>query len=157
MKRIIAYLLVFLGALVYVLTLDLQGLLPAWLTAAQLPFRCVLAGGFGGAVYCLRGIYLNACVRKQWDGCWWPWYYIRPWVSLVCGGVSFVFLKAGLLLLESTGPRPDATQLGYLALAFIAGLNVDKFMAKVEDIAQATWGIERSRVAREKLDEPKSE
>ena len=156
MKRIIAYLSVFLVVLVYVLTLDLQGLLPEWLGTVQLPFRCILAGGFGGGVYCLRGIYLNACVRKQWDGDWWPWYYIRPLVSLVCGGVSFIFLKAGLLLLESAGSRPDATQLGYLALAFIAGLNVDKFIAKVEDIAQATWGIEKSRVSRENFEERKT-
>lgn len=153
MKRIIAYLLVFLGALIYLLAFDLRGFLPEWLVAVRLPFRCILAGGFGGAVYCLRGVYLNACVRKQWDGDWWPWYYIRPLVSLVCGGVSFVFLKAGLLLLEAATQHPDATQLGYLALAFIAGLNVDKFIAKVEDIAQATWGIEKSRVGRENLEE----
>jgi len=38
--------------------------------------------------------------------------------------------------------------LGFLALAFIAGLNVDKFITKIEDIAQATWGIEKSRTAR---------
>lgn len=68
-----------------------------------------------------------------------------------------MFLKAGLLLLEAAAQRPDATQLGYLALAFIAGLNVDKFIAKVEDIAQATWGIEKSRVGREKLSESKTE
>ncbi len=156
MKRIIAYLLIFLGALIYVIAFDLRGLLPEWLVAVRLPFRCVLAGGFGGAVYCLRGVYLNACVQKQWDGDWWPWYYLRPWVSLLCGGVSFVFLKAGLLLLEAATQHPDATQLGYFALAFIAGLNVDKFIAKVEDIAQAAWGIEKSRVGRENSKEHKA-
>jgi hypothetical protein len=67
----------------------------------------------------------------------------------VCGGVSFIFLKAGLLVLESAGPREDATQLGFVALAFIAGLNVDKFITKVEEVAQATWGIEKSRTAKE--------
>ena len=41
------------------------------------------------------------------------------------------------------------TDLGFLALAFIAGLNVDKFIAKVEDIAQASWGIEKSRAGKE--------
>ena len=31
---------------------------------------CVLFGGLGGVTYCLRGVYLNACVRKQWDIAW---------------------------------------------------------------------------------------
>lgn len=155
MKRIILFLLFLSGSLVYITSCDLRGLLPAWLMNVQLPFRCMLAGGFGGCVYCLRGVYLNACVYKRWGNEWQPWYYIRPFVSLICGGVSYVFLKAGLLLLESSSQRSDATQLGFLALAFIAGLNVDKFIAKVEDIAQATWGIEKSRVAKEEFDRQK--
>jgi hypothetical protein len=60
------------------------------------------------------------------------------------GGVSYLFLKAGLLILES-GTNPDSSDLGFYALAFIAGLNVDKFISKIEDIAQAVWGIEKSR------------
>ena len=68
-------------------------------------------------------------------------------MSLVCGGISFVFLKAGLLLLESR-QQTDATEIGFYALAFIAGLNVDKFIAKIEDVAQAVWGIEKSRAAK---------
>jgi hypothetical protein len=38
--------------------------------------------------------------------------------------------------------------LGFYVLAFIAGLNVDKFLSKIEEIAQTTWGIEKSRAAR---------
>lgn len=91
---------------------------------------------------------LSECVcKKQWDDLWQPWYYIRPVVSHVCGAVSFIFLKAGLLLLEAK--RSDSsTDLGFFALALIAGLNVDKFVSKIEDIAQATWGIEKSRTAK---------
>jgi hypothetical protein len=65
----------------------------------------------------------------------------------VCGGISWLFLKAGLLILEAT-PSTDASDLGFYALAFIAGLNVDKFISKVEDIAQAAWGIEKSRASK---------
>jgi hypothetical protein len=147
MKKIIIFLLVFLAALTYLLTVYLSGALPDWLMKIHLPFLCVLAGGFGGCVYCLRGVYLNACVKKQWDDVWQPWYYIRPFISLVCGGASFLFLKAGLLVLESN-TRTDASQLGFIALAFIAGLNVDKFIEKIEEIAQATWGIKKSRTAK---------
>ncbi len=148
MKKIIAFLLFFLSLLTYLMSIYLQGLLPDWLNNIRLGFLCVVAGGFGGCVYCLRGIYLNACVRKQWSNEWQPWYYIRPFVSVVCGGVSYLFLKAGLLILESN-TKPDATQLGFIALAFVAGLNVDKFIAKIEDVAHATWGIEKSRAIKE--------
>jgi hypothetical protein len=56
-----------------------------------------------------------------------------------------LFLKAGLLVLDAT-QNENANLLGFYALAFIAGLNVDNFMKKLEDIAQATWGIKKSRV-----------
>jgi hypothetical protein len=98
-------------------------------------------------VYCLRGIYIHRCVERNWNSDWYAWYFIRPIVSVLCGGVSFLFLKAGLLVLESR-QQEGATEIGFYALAFIAGLNVDKFVAKIEDVAQAVWGIERSRTAR---------
>ena len=144
MRKIILFQLAFLAVILTLLAIQLSGNLPAWVEEVRLSFFCTLAGGVGGCVYCLRGIYVNACVRNDWDDRWQPWYYIRPFVSLVCGWASSVFLKAGLLILEST-QKEGATDLGFLALAFIAGLNVDKFLGKIEDIAQATWGIEKSR------------
>lgn len=105
---------------------------------------CVLFGGLGGVTYCLRGVYLNACVRKQWDVSWLPWYLLRPVVSLVLGGVSFLFVKSGLLLLGASQDQ-TGSQLGVLAMSFIAGLNVDRFLAKIEDIGSTVWGVEPSR------------
>jgi len=148
MKKIIIFQLAFLAAIVALAVLSLSGALPTWVEQVRLWFLCALTGGVGGSVYCLRGVYLNACVRKEWDDAWQPWYYIRPFVSVVCGWASCIFLQAGLLVLESS-QKEGASDLGFLALAFIAGLNVDKFIAKVEDIAQATWGIEKSRAARD--------
>lgn len=147
MKKIIAYLGVILAADIYLLAAIKAGVMPQWLTSLGIIVQCALIGGVAGSVYCLRGVYLNACVRKSWDDEWQPWYYIRPIVSHLCGAVSFIFLKAGLILLEAQ-PKSEATDLGFLALSFIAGLNVDKFLSKIEDIAQATWGIEKSRVAK---------
>jgi hypothetical protein len=155
MAFVITYLLAFLAALGYLLFLWLSGGLPPWMGTNNLWFLCGLAGGVGGCVYCLRGVYLNACVKKQWDKDWLPWYFIRPFVSLICGAVSCLFLKAGLLVLEAS-KEPSSTNLGFVALAFIAGLNVDKFISKIEDIAQATWGIEKSRSAKEAEDRPAS-
>jgi hypothetical protein len=68
-------------------------------------------------------------------------------VSLICGVLSYLLLKAGPLVLDST-PRGDSNHLGFYVLAFIAGLNVDKFLTKIEEVAQTTWGIEKSRTAK---------
>lgn len=119
---------------------------PTVLAPVLLGLKCAATGGLGGCLYCLRGIYLNYSVRKQWSSDWYPWYVIRPVVSAASGAIAYLFLKAGLLILES-GTRADASDLGFYAVAFIAGLNVDKFMKKIEDIAQSVWGIEKSRTA----------
>lgn len=144
MKLIIAYLMLIAGIDVTLIAVSHSTCAPQFLRDNEIIVLCALAGGIGGVVYCLRGVYLNACVRKAWDNEWWPWYFIRPVVSHLCGAVSFLFLRAGLVLLEAA-QKHESTKLGYLALAFVAGLNVDKFIAKIEDIAQATWGIEKSR------------
>ena len=107
---------------------------------------CALAGGLGGILYCIRGVYLNACVRDQWSDKWCIWYFLRPIASTICGGVSYIFLKAGLIVLESS-KSPDASDFGFFAFAFIAGLNVDKFIKKLEDLAETVWGIEKSRAS----------
>ncbi len=120
------------------------GLVPWIPQTLQVVVACALFGGLGGCTYCLRGVYLNACVHKTWDPVWLPWYLIRPIVSLILGGVSYLFVKSGLLLFGAT-QQQDASQLGIWAVAFLAGLNVDKFVAKIESIGQTVWGIEPSR------------
>jgi hypothetical protein len=117
-----------------------------WLGPSREAVLCGLIGGVGGATYCLRGVYLSASVRGDWSDRWLPWYFIRPIVSVICGVASWVFLKAGLLVLESQ-QNPDSGHFAYYALAFIAGLNVDKFICKLEDVALTVWGIEKSRSA----------
>lgn len=148
MKKIIAYLLMFVVGLVAFLGTILLGQLPQILQPLKTGLSCATLGGIGGCIYCLRAVYLNACVHKRWDPDWQPWYYLRPIVSLLCGGVSFIFLRAGLLILESNKDS-GSSDLGFFALAFIAGLNVDKFIGKLEDVAEAVWGIEKSRAAKE--------
>jgi len=105
---------------------------------------CVLLGGLGGVTYCLRSVYLNACVHKLWDVEWLPWYLLRPICSMVLGGVSYLFVKSGLLLLGATQDQ-TGSQLGIWAMSYIAGLNVDRFLAKIEDIGLTVWGVEPSR------------
>lgn len=142
------YLLFLLVGILILLLWSFRSGLPDWLNAHSVAYHCVLSGGFGGCVYCLRSVYLNACVKKNWDGKWIPWYFIRPFVSMTCGGISFIFLKAGLLALEAE-QKQDRTDFAFYAFALIAGLNVDKFIAKIEEISQSVWGIEKSRTKKE--------
>lgn len=64
------------------------------------------------------------------------------------GGISLVFLKAGLILLDANANQ-GTTEFGFLAIAFIAGLNVDNFVKKIEEIAQLSFGIGKSNTSRE--------
>ncbi|MGC2971859.1 hypothetical protein [Paraburkholderia aspalathi] len=111
---------------------------------------CILFGGLGGCTYCLRGVYLNACVHRRWDIAWLPWYFIRPVVSLILGGVSYLFIQSGLLLLGASHDAGSGqNQLGIWAMTFLAGLNVDKFLTKIEAVGQSVWGIELSRQSKQ--------
>lgn len=158
MWKIVIYLVLSLMAIVLLLVLEHVFEMPTWYVANLLFVRCVLAGITGGILYCLRAVYLNKCVRKQWDKDWEVWYYLRPITSAISGFASCIFLKAGLLVLEADA-KPDAIAFGYLAIAFIAGYNVDNFMKKLESIASSVWGIKKSRASNESNanDTPKTE
>ncbi len=101
-------------------------------------------GALGGIIYCLRGVYLDCGVSGRWDDNWNVWYYLRPIVSLLVGIVAYVFLKAGLLVLDA---GTEESPYGFLAFSFIAGLNVDRFLIKLEELAQVSWGIKPSRAS----------
>jgi len=81
---------------------------------------CGLMGGVGGITYCLRGIYLNACVFKQWDKQWLPWYFIRPLVSVICGTVSWLFQKGRIICTRSAADR-SSNKLRILCTCFCSG------------------------------------
>lgn len=143
MKKIIFYLLVsgsfYLWLLILALTSENE-----LIVQYQVPFKCGIIGGLGGIIYCLRSVYVNVAVYKNWGSEWHVWYVLRPITSFACGAVSYVFLRAGLLFLES-GVDENASEFGFYALAFIAGLNVDKFIQKLEGVGEAVWGIDKSR------------
>lgn len=142
---VVGYLIVFAAALGSLWTLELRGLLPLWIVPHLLVYNCILMGGLGGVVYCLRAVYLNRSVHNRWDGHWTVWYFLRPLVSSAIGGVAYVILRAGLLVLEAERAS-ESGAFGFLALAFVAGFNVDRFLVRLEEIAQSVWGIRPSRV-----------
>ncbi|MCW0351569.1 hypothetical protein NB716_000363 [Pantoea ananatis] len=147
MKRIISYLftLIFIVALVYA-GLAKGDVFPEWVMKKNLIIRCGLIGVLGGTLYCIRGVYLNKCVRNCWDDRWHVWYVLRPIVSGIGGVVAYLILKAGLIVLDAS-KNGSGGDYGYMAFAFFAGLNVDKFIGKIEDVGMAIFGIEKSRSA----------
>lgn len=144
MKKIIGYLLACLALSIFALIAEHIMELPDWLLKHTLVVKCSFVGAIGGILYCIRAVYLNKCVRKKWDEDWHIWYYLRPIASTISGFVSFIFLKAGLLVLDAATDQ-NAIFFGYLAIAFIAGYNVDNFLKKIESVACEIWGIKKSR------------
>jgi len=124
---------------------------PTWLESHLLAVQSIAIATVGGCLYCLRAVYINKCVHKSWDKEWETWYFLRPLTSAISGLAAFIFLNAGLIVLDADqGER--ASNWGFLAFSFIAGLNVDKFVLKIEDIAKSTFGIEKSRSSSEEKD-----
>ena len=109
----------------------------------------MLSGLIGGCTYCIRSLYLQYCVKKEWDNRWIVWHVIRPVVSSICGIISLLFVKAGLLLFEAS-QIDSQSYYGIYALAFIAGMNVDNFIKKIESIFKELVGIQQTQISREK-------
>lgn len=147
MKKVIFYLLsVLIGVIAGFVAIKTCGL-PDWVVSIRLGIECGLVSALGGVLYCLRGVYLNRCVHNRWDAHWETWYYLRPVTSAICGVVAFMFLSAGLVVLDAS-QNPGSGDYGYLAFSFLAGLNVDKFVEKIEDVGKSIFGIDKSRTSK---------
>ncbi len=147
MILIIIYLVLFLFLLGILSILHFLFQLPVWYLSNIVLIQCAYFGSLGGVLYCLRGVYLNKSVRKNWDKDWTVWYYIRPLTSLIAGFISGILLKAGLLILDASS-NTQQTFFGFYAISFIAGYNVDNFLKKIESLAKTTWGIDPSNVSK---------
>lgn len=146
MTAVLAYLLLCTAGSVYAIYITVAKVTAGGADYVSTMAACAAVGALGGCLYCLRAVYLNKSVHKRWDSDWHVWYFLRPLTSAICGGASYLLLSAGLILLEA-GTKSGASHVGYFALAFIAGLNVDRFVARIEDLAESAWGIEKSRAS----------
>ncbi|MTB53444.1 hypothetical protein [Lewinella sp. W8] len=147
MKLVAAYLITFLFVLVALLLFTLSGYSPSWISDYNVVIQCCFAGGFGAVSYCLWAIYYHYSREQDWDDVWIPWYLLRPILGIIIGGFTYFLVAAGLFVLEAS-PDADASYLGIFALAFIAGLNTDQFIAKTEDLVSNIWGIEPSGLSK---------
>ena len=151
MAKIIAYQIVIILILAVLWAQGPLGNIPFWLEPYQLAIKCILTAALAGVLYCVRAVYLNYCVHKQWDERWEVWYYLRPLASAVTGLVAYIFLKASVVVLEAS-QSGEAGLYGYMAFSFIAGYNVDRFLKKMEDVAQSKFGVRPSRASENSTD-----
>ncbi|WP_370993036.1 hypothetical protein [Enterobacter hormaechei] len=92
---IITYLFILLCLATYAIGAMSLGWLPAPYAPLRVPLMCGAIAYIGGCLYCFRAIYINKCIRKQWDPDWHVWYFIRPLTSTIAGAISYLFLKEG--------------------------------------------------------------
>jgi len=142
-KRVIVYQILLVVILTFLWAQGPLGWLPAWLRDYQLAINCILTASLAGVLYCIRAVYTNYSARNTWDKRWEVWYYLRPLASAVAGLVAFIFLKAGIAVLDATGDG-EGGMYGYLAFSFVAGYNVDRFLKKIEEQAKSKFGVEPS-------------
>ena len=146
MVKIITYQVVIILILAVLWAQGPLGNIPTWLEPYQLAIKCILTAGLAGVLYCVRAVYLNYCVHRHWDERWEVWYYLRPLASAVTGLVAYIFLKASVVVLEAS-QSGEAGLYGYMAFSFIAGYNVDRFLKKMEEVAQSKFGVRPSRTS----------
>lgn len=119
-----------------------------WFPIQQLPLQSMLVGAVGGVSYCMRAVYINRCVKNEWNARWWPWYVVRPLLGSIVGVVAFLLISAGLFVFG--GVHESSTRsYGILILSWVAGYNVDGFLSRIEKMAQFSWRISPSRLAKD--------
>ena len=142
---IFLYHLTFIGLVLYLRFFQVDSL-P--LEVGSIWIDASLFGLLGSTVYCSRSLYLQYCVKKEWDNRWIVWHVIRPFVSTICGLISLLFIKAGFLVFDASS-TPSQSYYGIYAVAFIAGMNVDNFIKKIESLCKEILGIQKTRTSRE--------
>ena len=96
----------------------------------------------GSILYCLRAIYVNACVKKDWNAKWETWYYLRPFTGFLAGIGVWVALKAGALVLIGSNSPTNIWFSGFAG--FVAGLNVQNILKLIEKKAESNLGVQKS-------------
>jgi len=111
----------------------------------------LFAAGVGSTIATMMGYLEHACVKKDFDPAFAPWYVGRPIMGLLLGALFYLVLRGGLLATVSGGDENGAMALNEYALAGLGGLvglfskNALEKLREVFDIFFAT----RLQAARE--------
>lgn len=93
------------------------------------------AGGLGGSIYCIRGMY-KAIAEDTFDTKWVWWYLYRPFISAIMGVITYFLIVGGLLSLSANG-KTDLNKgiMLYSGLGFLAGFYFSKIMEKLDGVS----------------------
>ncbi|MES0491892.1 MAG: hypothetical protein ABUK01_17990 [Leptospirales bacterium] len=105
-------------------------------------FFTIWSATLGSVFYCLRAVYENKSVRKNWDPDWEVWYYIRPITGSIIGFAVWLAIKSGLLILSTDSSNINIWASSFLG--FIAGLNVKNIQLLLEEIMHKKVGLSKS-------------
>ena len=106
----------------------------------------LFAAGVGSTIATMMGYLEHACVKKDFDPAFAPWYVGRPIMGLLLGALFYFVLKGGLLATVSGADENGAMALNEYALAGLGGLvglfskNALEKLREVFDIFFATRG-----------------
>jgi hypothetical protein len=97
-----------------------------------------LWGALGGVVAALFGFYLHAA-RRDFDRGYVAYYFLKPIVGLVLGPLVYLFVRAGLMAIQSQGTTIERPELLYLG-AFVLGFGERFSLRLIDRVAAAFFG-----------------
>ena len=118
--------------------------LDLWLVLLALAtFFC--AGGLGGVVCNLRGIFKYYAELGELPRKFYVPYAVRPWMGASSGLITFFVLSfLNTALSESSSPAWTTLtgRIPYIGLALLAGFGSEEFMERLKEIAKTTFGVQ---------------
>jgi hypothetical protein len=137
------------------------GLVGRWLTSLGLSeqiittasglFLSVTSGGLGAVMGLLYSLNKHAAIQQDFDRQFLLWYYVQPFLGMLMGVIVNLFLLAGVILVDATGPAVQA--IGAL-LAIATAFRQNYVYAWLESLLR---GFERRAVAAEERKEVPAE
>jgi hypothetical protein len=119
-------------------------------TGANLyPFwSTMMWGGLGGVIGALYMLWWHVADRQDFDGQYTLWYLVQPLMGLVLGGIMFLVLAGGFLVVQVDLTNPQAATAGHILpylVAVLAGFRqnwvyeqLNRLMALFTPAAQGT-------------------
>jgi hypothetical protein len=106
-------------------------------------FSLLAAGGLGGVVCNLRGIFKYHRDESKLPDRFRIPFFVRPWLGAAVGLITFFVLSFLNSALSSTPTLAWATLAGripFIGLALLAGFASQEFMERLKEVAKAAFG-----------------
>ena len=94
-------------------------------------------GGIGGATSAMWSLYYHISVQRDYEPIENLWYYTQPLIGMVLGGIVFLIMGAGFLVVDATptvGVGSMGARLVPAVIAVIAGFRQTVVLDLIERI-----------------------